>query len=165
VIGAPRFLTEADRSGALEGNCFPRVIETGEGSFGQGEKRAEARGVDVEAIARELNLKILTGTDKLKTHVHGGYAGDLLSDVMANSKKGDIWITRQTHPNIVAVASLKEHAGIVLTAGSEPAQETLERAAKEGIPLLLSDLPAFDVAGRLYTLITEKENKPSLARQ
>ena len=116
--------------------------------------------MDVEAIARKLNLKVLTGTDKLKTHVHGGYAGDLLSDVMANSKEGDIWITRQTHPNIVAVARLKEHAGIVLIAGSEPAQETVERAAAEGIPLLLSDLPAFDVAGRLYMLMAAKEEKP-----
>lgn len=120
--------------------------------------------MDVEAIARELNLKVLAGTDNLKTPVHGGYAGDLLSDVMANSKEGDLWITRQTHPNIVAVASLKEHAGIVLVAGSEPAQETVERAAMERIPLLLSELPAFDVAGRLYTLIVEKEDKPSIAQ-
>ncbi|MDD5168234.1 MAG: serine kinase [Syntrophales bacterium] len=89
--------------------------------------------------------------------IQGGYVGDLLSDVMANSKEGDIWITRQVHQNIVAVASLKEHAGIILVQGCEPAPDTLEKAIKENIPIMVSDLPAFEAIGEVYNLIVAKK--------
>lgn len=109
--------------------------------------------MDLESIVKALNLKIRSGEDKLKTEIQGGYTGDLLSDVMGNSKEGDIWITRQVHQNIVAVASLKEHAGIILVQDSEPAKDTLEKAIKEGVPIMISDLSAFEVTGRIYDLI------------
>jgi hypothetical protein len=107
----------------------------------------------LDKIVKALNLKIRCCEDKLSNEVRRGYVGDLLSDVMANSKEGDIWITRQIHPNIVAVATLKEHAGIILIQGAVAMSETLEKASKEGIPILESDLSAFEVAGRLYRLI------------
>ena len=109
--------------------------------------------MDLESIVKALNLKIRSGEDKLKTEIRGGYTGDLLSDVMGNSKEGDIWITRQVHQNIVAVASLKEHAGIILVQDCEPAKDTLEKAIKEGVPVMISDLSAFEVTGRIYDLI------------
>ncbi|MEN6319028.1 MAG: serine kinase [Syntrophaceae bacterium] len=112
--------------------------------------------MDLDSIVKALNLKIRSGEDKLKSEVRGGYTGDLLSDVMANSKEGDIWITRQVHQNIVAVASLKDHAGIILVQGSEPAKDTLEKAIKEGIPIMVSDLSGFEITGRIYGLITKK---------
>jgi len=84
----------------------------------------------------------------------GGYTGDLLSDVMGHSKEGYLWITRQVHQNIVAVASLKEHAGIILINGCEPAAETLEKAEAEKIPVMVSVLPAFELSGRIYNLLT-----------
>lgn len=112
--------------------------------------------MDLESIVKALNLKVRTGGDKLQTEVRGGYAGDLLSDVMGNSREGNIWVTRQVHQNIVAVASLKEHAGIVLVQGCEPAQDTLEKAVKEGIPIMVSDLPSFEVIGRIYHLLNKE---------
>jgi hypothetical protein len=113
--------------------------------------------VDLESIVKALNLKIRSGEDKLKTEIQGGYTGDLLSDVMGNSKEGDIWITRQVHQNIVAVASLKEHVGIILVQDSEPAKDTLEKAIKEGIPIMISALSAFEVTGRIYDLIKKTD--------
>ena len=111
--------------------------------------------MDLESIVKALNLKVRSGDDKLKTEVRGGYAGDLLSDVMGNSREGNIWVTRQVHQNIVAVASLKDHAGIVLVQGCEPARDTLEKAVKEGIPIMVSDLPSFEVIGRIYHLLNK----------
>jgi predicted transcriptional regulator len=112
--------------------------------------------VDLESIVKALNLKVKSCEDKLKREVRGGYTGDLLSDVMANSEEGDIWITRQVHQNIVAVASLKEHAGIILVQGWEPDEDTLEKATREGIPIMVSELSAFEVTGRIYHLIIRK---------
>jgi len=112
--------------------------------------------VDLESIVKALNLKVISGNDKLKKEVRGGYAGDLLSDVMANSKEGDIWITRQVHPNIIAVSSLKDHAGIIIVQGNEPMKNTLDRAIKENVPIMVSDLPGFETIGKIYHLLTEK---------
>ncbi|MGO9020024.1 MAG: serine kinase [Syntrophobacteraceae bacterium] len=109
--------------------------------------------MDLESIVNALNLRIRSGEDKLKTEIGGGYTGDLLSDVIGNSNGGDIWITRQVHQNIVAVASLKEHAGIILVQDCEPAKDTLDKAIKEGIPILVSELSAFELTGRIYNLI------------
>ncbi len=109
-----------------------------------------------EKIVQALGLDVKCGKDYLGKEVTGGYTGDLSSDVMGNSKEGYIWITRQVHQNIVAVASLKEHAGIILINSSEPTRETLEKAEAEKIPIMVSDLPAFEISGKIYNLLTSE---------
>ena len=111
--------------------------------------------MDIATIAKELNLEIRSAQDRLKNIVTGGYTGDLLSDVMANSHEGDIWITRQVHQNIVAIATLKEHAGIILVNSCEPAKDTLERANQENVPILVSRAGAFELTGRIYNLLAK----------
>lgn len=104
----------------------------------------------VSDIVNFFGLKIRTGENQLNEEVTGGYASDLLSDVIAHSRKGNIWITIQTHPNIVAVATMKELTAIILTGGREPDPETVQKAEEEGIPILVSPLFTFELAGRLY---------------
>jgi predicted transcriptional regulator len=106
--------------------------------------------VTVSDIVNFFGLKIRTGENQLNGEVTGGYASDLLSDVIAHSRKGNIWVTIQTHPNIVAVAIMKELAGIILTGGREPDSDTLQKAEEEGIPILVSPLFTFELVGRLY---------------
>jgi len=113
--------------------------------------------MELGTIVKELNLKLISGTDKMKNHASGGYTGDLLSDVMANSREGDIWITRQVHQNIVAVATLKDLAAIILVNSCEPAKDTLEKAAKENVVLLVSGLPAFELTGKIYNLLNSSK--------
>ncbi len=106
----------------------------------------------LKEIANRLGLKPLTALSRLSGEPSGGYVSDLLSDVMANAKAGDLWVTLQIHQNIVAVASLKEIAGIIIIGGREPEKETLAKAEEENIPILLSKLSAFEVVGRLYQM-------------
>ena len=101
-------------------------------------------------LVKSFQLKIEAGKDQLHEEVTGGYTSDLLSDVIAHSRKGNVWITIQTHPNIVAVAAMKELAGIILTGGRKPDAETIQKAEEEGIPLLVSPLFTFELVGRLY---------------
>ena len=103
-------------------------------------------------IVKIFGLQLRTGKDRLHEEVTGGYASDLLSDVIAHSRKGNVWITIQTHPNIVAVATMKELSGIILTGGRQPEAETIQRAAQEGIPILTSPLFTFELVGRLYQM-------------
>ena len=113
--------------------------------------------MNLETIVKEFGLEVRCAPENLKNNVTGGYTGDLLSDVMANSHEGDIWITRQVHQNIVAVATLKEHAGIILVNSCEPAKDTLEKAIQEKVPILISDLPAFELTGAIYNLLGKKD--------
>ncbi len=104
----------------------------------------------VSEIVNFLGLETKAVKDRLLEEVTGGYASDLLSDVIAHTRKGNIWVTIQTHPNIVAVATMKELAGIILTGGREPDAETVQKAEEEGIPILVSPLFTFELVGRLY---------------
>lgn len=104
-------------------------------------------------ITNSLDLSVCCGQDLLDRQVTGGYSGDLLSDVIAHSRQGQVWTTIQVHVNIVAVAVLKEHAAIIIVNGRTPAPETLARAAEEKVPVLLSGLPAFEVNGMLHALV------------
>lgn len=99
-----------------------------------------------------LQLEVAAGRGGLDKEVRGGYCGDLLSDVIANSKTGSVWLTIQSHQNIVAVAVLRNLAAIVLVNGRTPDEETRAKADAEGIPILLSPRTAYDLAGRLYAL-------------
>jgi hypothetical protein len=101
-------------------------------------------------IVKEFNLEVKTGAAQLATEVTGGYASDLLSDVLANAEEGVVWITLHIHQNIVAVASHKGVAGIILVQGRQPEADTLAKAEQENIPILVSSLPAFEIVGRLY---------------
>jgi hypothetical protein len=103
-------------------------------------------------IARALNLEVHSALERLNGEVRGGYASDLMSDVIANAEEGYLWVTLQTHVNIVAVAAMKELAGIVLVNGREPREETVAKANEKMIPILVSRLPAFELIGRLHRL-------------
>lgn len=103
-------------------------------------------------LIREFDLDVRSAQGDLDHEVTGGYASDLMSDVMAHGRDGDLWITLHVHQNIVAVAALNNLAGIILVNGREPEQETVAKADKEGIPILISKLPTFELVGRLYKL-------------
>jgi len=108
----------------------------------------------LKEVVEKLQLKVFTGQDKLDTEVTGGYTSDLLSDVIANSKDGNLWITLQTHQNIIAVAKLKDLAGIIIVNNRKPDEETLQKAKEENVPLLCTGEISFRITGKLYDLIS-----------
>jgi hypothetical protein len=108
--------------------------------------------VKLNELVRQLEMDVKSAVQNLSREVSGGYASDLLSDVMAHAGKDYLWVTLQIHQNIVAVAVLKELAGIVIVNGRQPEQETLAKAESEGVPILGTQLATFEIVGRLYGL-------------
>ena len=85
--------------------------------------------------------------------IRGGYAGDLLSWVMGRAQADEAWVTIMSNNNIVAVASLTDVACIVLSEGVQPDEGVRETAAAKGINILGSELPTFEICGRIMNLL------------
>ncbi len=109
--------------------------------------------MNVQEIVNKLGLKVLCCEDALGAEVAGGYTSDLLSDVMGYAGAGKVWITLQTHKNIIAIASLKDLAAVILVKGFQPEEDTLKLAAQEDIPILSTTEEAFEISGKLYDLL------------
>ena len=104
-------------------------------------------------LAEQLQLKVFTGNDQLEKEVTGGYVSDLLSDVMGHAVEGNVWITLQNHLNVVAIASLKDLACVILVKGIEPSLEVISKAKEENVVILGSSESTFDLAGKIYQLL------------
>lgn len=107
----------------------------------------------VSDLIKELELIVFCGEESLDTEIKGGYTSDLLSDVMGHMEEGMLWVTMQTHQNIVAVATLKDAAAVLVVNGASPDEETLQKGWEEGIPLLGTPLSAFVISGKIYQLL------------
>ncbi len=107
----------------------------------------------ISTIIDKLGLEVFAGATNLNREVEGGYTSDLLSDVMGNADAGYVWITLQTHKNVMAIASLKELSAVILVKGNEPDADTIELSNQEEVPLLGTKLEAFEISGKLYQLL------------
>ncbi len=105
----------------------------------------------VRQVIKQLGLN-LTGGNKIDVEITGGYASDLLSCVMAGAEAGNIWVTLQAHPNIIAVASLIDLAAVIVTEGVSPDPETIQKAQETGIPLLTTAADTFSTVVALVEL-------------
>ncbi len=108
----------------------------------------------VSELVEKFGLKVFSGEAGLDKKISGGYASDLLSDVMGFATENQVWITLQTHQNVMAIASLKDLAAVILVKGLQPDPETIAHSEEEGIPLLGTDMGTFELAGRIYGELT-----------
>lgn len=111
--------------------------------------------MQVSDIVNALNLTVYSGKSGLTREVDGGYVSDLLSDVMGHADTGNVWVTLQNHKNVMAIASLKDLAAVILVKGIEPEPDTLSQSNEEQIPILGTDLETFEVVGKIYELINK----------
>ncbi len=109
----------------------------------------------VAQVAEKLGLKVFCGDQGMDQEVTGGYVSDLLSDVMGRADTGQVWITLQTHKNVMAIASLKDLAAVILVADNQPEADTARQSNEEGIPVLGTSLSTFEISGKLYELLKQ----------
>ncbi|MCK5776740.1 MAG: serine kinase [Bacteroidales bacterium] len=107
----------------------------------------------IHNLVEKIGLEVYSGGKGLDNEISTGYCSDLLSDVMGNSKEGDLWITLQTHKNVMAVASLKDLSAILLVNNLKANADTLEASNEENIPILGTSLSAFEICGKIYSLL------------
>jgi len=102
----------------------------------------------LKEIAEKLELERLTPVfDK---DVTGVYISDMVSDVIANAKAGNLLVTVQVHANALAAANLVDICGIILAQGKKPADDVIKMAAKAEISIFSTALTRWQVATKLY---------------
>ncbi len=102
-------------------------------------------------FAEKLMLTPMCEKDE-NIEIGGVYIGDLLSIVMSKAKKNYVWITIQTHINIVAVAELLELSCIIIVENMEIADETLVKAKELNIPIFKTRESAYNVSCRMCNM-------------
>ncbi len=107
----------------------------------------------VSDIVNKLGLTVVSGEKGLDKEVKGAYVSDLLSDVMGNAEEGQIWITLQVHQNVMAIASLKDLAALILVKGFQANANTIEHSNDEQIPILSTNLSTYEITGKLYEIL------------
>jgi predicted transcriptional regulator len=108
--------------------------------------------VIVSEIARALDLRVAAGEKALDREVTAGYSADLLSCVMARAKAGNVWVTLQVHPNVVAVATLLDLAAVIVSEGASIPDEVIAKANAEHVVLLATSHTTFFVVSELARL-------------
>ena len=99
-------------------------------------------------LAERLELKGLTKLfDKT---VSGVYISDMVSDVIANAKAGNVLVTLQVHNNVIAAANLVDVSAIVITRGRTLTPEAVTLAEKAEIPVFMTGMDSWLVATKLY---------------
>ena len=89
---------------------------------------------------------------------------DLLSIAMGKAPADGVWVTVMGNRNTLAVASLTDTACIVLAEGARLDENAAKKAEDQGITVLASERPIFDLALSVHDLLMkeerEKEGKP-----
>ena len=111
----------------------------------------------VSELIEELHLQVISGEKGLDREIGGAYVSDLLSDVMGNARESQVWITLQVHQNVMAIASLKDLAAVILVKGLQPHKSTIQHSNEEQIPLLSTTDSTFELSGKLYELLKDSQ--------
>jgi len=104
--------------------------------------------VRISELETKLNCKPLNQIyDK---EADGAFISDMVSDVMAGAKAGSIWVTVQTHKNVVAAANLVDLAAIIIVRGKKVPEDTIQMADRAKLTLFATDEDTYQVAIRLF---------------
>jgi hypothetical protein len=102
----------------------------------------------LQEIVTKLEIKSLTVVPE--RDVTGVYISDMVSDVIANAKAGNLLVTVQVHANALAAANLVDICGIVVAQGKQPAEDVLKMAERHQIGVFTTELNRWQLATRLY---------------
>ena len=104
----------------------------------------------INEVAANLGLKPISKVEDRE--VNGVFVSDMLSDVMAGAESGNLWVTVQTHKNIIPAANLVDISALIITNGKKVPDDTIELANKHHIAVFTTSMKTFELVGKLYGL-------------
>ncbi|HEX3031388.1 MAG TPA: DRTGG domain-containing protein [Bacillota bacterium] len=105
----------------------------------------------LEEVAKLLEARFFCGEDKDTTTINSVYAGDLMSDLLANAHSHDVLITGLVNPQVVRTAEMVDLAAIVFVNGKEPSVDMVAMATQKGIPMLCTAKPMLESCALMFS--------------
>ncbi len=102
----------------------------------------------VAELKEKLSLKL--ANELYDKDVESVFISDMVSDVMAGAKPGALWVTTQSHKNVVAAANLVDIAAVVVTRGKPVPADTIEMATRAELTIFTTDLETYDFIVKLH---------------
>lgn len=102
-------------------------------------------------VQKLLDAKVLSGAELLERTVETCCGSDLMSDVLAFTKRHTLLCTGLTNLQVVRTADMTDLCGIIIVRGKIPGQDILQAAAENKLPVLSTECTLFDACGILYT--------------
>jgi predicted transcriptional regulator len=106
--------------------------------------------MNLQDVINKLSLTPLTNIEEKE--VTGVFISDMLSDVMSSAQSGNLWLTVQTHKNIVSAANLIDISALVVINGKKVPDDTINLANRFHVIILSSPLTSFGLAARLIDI-------------
>ncbi|MBR3058353.1 MAG: AraC family transcriptional regulator [Clostridiales bacterium] len=111
----------------------------------------------VSDIISAMNLNVLTDVYRPDEMIEKGYAGDMLSHVMAHLQTGECWFTILNSMNVIAVASLNECPLVILTEDVVLQEPVMEKAKMEEICVCNTSLDTYSACAVLQGILDTGE--------
>lgn len=105
-------------------------------------------------LAKKLGLTVVSLGDGNERTISGVFCCDLLSIVMGKAKTDAAWITVMSNINTVAVAVMADVSCAIISEGIPVDEELAKRAEQQGVCLLQSPLPSFELGLAIHEAIS-----------
>ncbi len=106
--------------------------------------------ISTELIKEKLGLRVLNEAGERVAKA--GYVCDLLSWVMGRVEADSAWVTVMTNVNVIAVASLRDVACVIVSEGADVPEQVIARARENSINLYATDLNSYEAVERLVNI-------------
>ncbi len=109
-----------------------------------------AVGMDLSEVQKLLAAKVLSGSDLLHRQIESCCGSDMMSDVLAFTKRNTLLCTGLTNMQVVRTADMTELSALVFVRGKVPDADIIEAAAENGLPVLATSYTMFEACGLLF---------------
>ena len=101
-------------------------------------------------VQKLLEAKVLAGEEFLDRQIETCCGSDMMSDVLAFTKRNTLLCTGLTNMQVVRTADMTELSGLVFVRGKVPDEEIVEAAAEDMLPVLVTEHTLFEACVILY---------------
>lgn len=106
--------------------------------------------MDLQEVKRLLNANVLVGEEYLDRKIETCCGSDMMSDVLAFTKRHTLLCTGLTNMQVVRTADMTELSALVFVRGKFPDKCIIDAAAENMLPILVTDYTLFEACGILY---------------
>ncbi|MFH1737429.1 MAG: hypothetical protein ABIH23_00375 [bacterium] len=121
--------------------------------------------MELHEIIKRLKAELLVPIPEgHRMTIHDVCAADLLSDILATSKREFVILTGLVTPQVIRVAEATDAIGVVIVRGKTPPEATLQAARVAEIPVWRSPMQLFESCVALAPLVEERMSMSAAER-